>query len=273
MFEPTLKLALERKSVRTYDGTPLTEEEKRDLLAFSEAAENPWGIPLTWRYLDGAEHGLTCPVIAGTDLFIAAKLPRIPHAEEAFGYSFERMVLYAWSKGIGTVWLGGTMNRPAFEAAMDLGENEFMPCASALGHPAKKRRLKEIAQRAGIRADSRFNFETVFLDGDWETPLTPGAAGEIMPALESVRWAPSAANRQPWRVLRLGDGFYFYKMKPAKVVTIPGAGDLQKVDLGIAMCHFAGTLAAAGISAEFTTELPDIEPPVAAEYIAGYIVK
>lgn len=27
------------------------------------------------------------------------------------GYSFEKLVLFAWSLGIGTVWIGGTMKR------------------------------------------------------------------------------------------------------------------------------------------------------------------
>lgn len=48
------------------------------------------------------------------------------------------LVLYAQSIGIGTVWLGGTMNRSAFERAMEPGEDEIMPCASPLGYPARK---------------------------------------------------------------------------------------------------------------------------------------
>lgn len=47
-------------------------------------------------------------------------------------------MLYAQSLGIGTVWIGGTMDRAAFEATMELGENEVMPCVSPLGYPAKK---------------------------------------------------------------------------------------------------------------------------------------
>ncbi|MBD5544968.1 MAG: hypothetical protein HDR01_12235 [Lachnospiraceae bacterium] len=35
----------------------------------------------------------------------------MPHMEEAFGYSFERFVLYAQSIGIGTVCIGETAKR------------------------------------------------------------------------------------------------------------------------------------------------------------------
>ena len=45
-------------------------------------------------------------------------MKREPHGEEAFGYAFEQIVLYAESLGIGTTWIGGTMDRKAFEKAM-----------------------------------------------------------------------------------------------------------------------------------------------------------
>ncbi len=45
-------------------------------------------------------------------------------------------VLYAQSIGIGTTWLGGTMNRSAFEDAVELEADEIMPCASPLDMPA-----------------------------------------------------------------------------------------------------------------------------------------
>ena len=56
------------------------------------------------------------------------------------------LVLYAQSMGIGTVWLGGTMNRSAYEEAMELDGDEIMPCASALGYPAQKMSLRAIMQ-------------------------------------------------------------------------------------------------------------------------------
>lgn len=79
-----------------------------------------------------------CPVVNGADLYVGGKIKDVPNASAAFGFSFETFVLYAQSMGLGTVWLGGTMNRPAFEAAMELGEDEMMPCASPVGYIAKK---------------------------------------------------------------------------------------------------------------------------------------
>ena len=50
---------------------------------------------------------MKCPVVSGTELYVGAKVKRAPHFEEAYGYSFELLVLYAQSLGVGTVWVGG----------------------------------------------------------------------------------------------------------------------------------------------------------------------
>lgn len=88
----------------------VTEDRKKQL-SYLETITNPWDIPVTFVLLDPKQHGLSSPVIEGEDLYIAAKVPRVTQCEEAFGYSFEKMVLYAWSLGIGTTWIGGTMKR------------------------------------------------------------------------------------------------------------------------------------------------------------------
>ena len=119
-----------RRSVRTFDETPLTPEDAAAVLSFAEKLETPYDIPITWKLLDAKRQGLKSPVIVGTDTFIAGKMPRVPHAEEAFGYAFEKVVLFAESRRIGTTWIAGTMDRPAFERAMDLRDGEVMPCVS-----------------------------------------------------------------------------------------------------------------------------------------------
>ena len=118
-----------RRSVRTYDGRTLDENTKDQLLIFAKAVQNPFNISVELKFLDAKKDGLTCPVVSGTDLYVGGKVKNVPNSSVAFGYSFEAFVLYAQSLGLGTVWLGGTMNRAAFEKAMELSEDEMMPCA------------------------------------------------------------------------------------------------------------------------------------------------
>ena len=132
-----------RKSVRTFDSTPLSQKHIKDLEEYTKDIRNPFDIPVEFVLLDAKKHGLTSLVLTGENLYVAGKVAKKPYADVAFGYSFEKLVLYAWRLGIGTVLIGGTMKRDAFETAASLKDGEMMPCISPLGYPAKKRSIKE----------------------------------------------------------------------------------------------------------------------------------
>ena len=257
-----------RRSVRNFDGNPLKPEEIEDLLNFANGVTTPYEQPVQWYILDAKENPkLTTTVIRGTNTFIAGKLELKPHAEEAFGYAFEQVVLYAAEKGIGTTWIAGTMNRTEFERAVELKEGEFLPCISPLGYPAAKMSGRETLMRKGIKADSREPFEKLFFDGSFDTPLTEEKAGDLKEALEAVRWAPSAANKQPWRLVVTENAVHFYEV-PGGFVR--NGWDMQKIDIGIALCHFADVCGQLGRNVTFSTEDPDIAAPENTVYIASY---
>jgi hypothetical protein len=78
----------------------------------------------------------------------------------------------------------------------------------------------------------------LFFRDTFETTLAENDAGRYSKVLEMVRWAPSASNRQPWRIIldRSRRAFHFFLQRTAGYPS-PGA-DLQRLDMGIAMCHF-----------------------------------
>lgn len=260
----------QRRSVRTFDGNPLSADDIEKILEYARGVKNPYDIPITWEVLDAKAHGLNSPVIAGTDTFIAGKMERVPHAEEAFGYAFEKIVLFAQSIGVGTTWIAGTMNRAQFEQAMDLQDGEVMPCVSPLGYPAKKMSLRETMMRKGVKADVRIPFEELFFKGSFDTPLTAEQAGEDRLALELVRLAPSAVNKQPWRVVIDGDKAHFYEKKNRGYDN--SGWDLQKIDVGIALCHFEIGAQEQGRSVTLSVEDPGIAVPDGVSYIATYTI-
>ena len=262
-----LELIKSRKSVRTFDGKPIALEDKERLARYAEAVVNPFGIPVRVVLLDAKEHGLSSPVLSGETMYAAGKVRKVPNADVAFGYSFEKFVLYAWSLGIGTTWIGGTMKRELFERAAGLAEGEMMPCVSPLGYPAKKRSVRETMMRKGVRADTRLDMDKLFFDSVWGTPLSCSEGDGIYEPLEMVRWAPSAVNRQPWRIIVKDGSFHFYE-KRDKGYLSEKTGDLQKVDLGIALCHFVTGLEAQGKTAAVEIQNPGISVPEGVEYIA-----
>ena len=266
-----LKLIRERRSVRTFDGEPLREEDADRILAFAEKAENPYDLPIAWNLLNAKKDGLSSPVIVGTDAYIAGKMTRAPHAEEAFGYAFEKVVLFAGSLGVGTTWIAGTMDRQAFERAVRLGAGEVMPCVSPLGYAAKKMSLRETMMRKGIKADSRLDFGELFFRGSFDEPLSPENAGSLRSALEAVRLAPSAVNKQPWRVVLCDNKAHFY-LKHSRGRLSNGGWDVQKIDVGISLCHFELAAAQCGNRVLFEINDPGLAAGEDTEYMASFLV-
>jgi len=267
-MKPMIACIKERRSVRTFDGQP-SEQSLQQLLCFAETIDNPYGIPVSFKLMDAKEKGLSCPVVVGTDLYMGGKIKNVPNANIAFGYSFEAMVLYAQSLGIGTVWLGGTMNRSAYEAAMELAPDEIMPCASPIGTAAKRMSVRETLMRKGVKADERLPFAELFFDGSFEKPLSPDNAGIFSELLEMVRLAPSAVNKQPWRVIVKDHTAHFY-LKRSSSVKPTAKLDMQMIDMGIALCHFALTAKEAGVNAAFMLHDPLLVSDGTASYVASY---
>jgi len=266
----TLDIIRKRRSVRTFDDSLDVSADARKILNFAARVENPYDLPVTWKLLDAKKDGLSVPVIVGTDTYIAGKMRRAPHAEEAFGYTFEKVVLFAEELGVGTTWIAGTMDRGAFEKAMKLSDGEVMPCISPLGYPAKKMSVRESMMRRGIKADSRLGFEELFFEDSLDTPLTKEKAGKLADAFEAVRLAPSAVNKQPWRIVLCGDKAHFYE-KHSRGYGANG-WDIQKIDIGIALCHFEVAARASGLSVSADICDPGIKVPDGTEYAASFII-
>ncbi len=256
-----------RKSVRTFDGAPLRPEDREKLEQFMARLTNPFGIPVECVLLDASKEGLSSPVITGETLYVAGTVEKKHYADVAFGVSFEKLVLFAWSLGIGTTLIAGTMKREKFQQAARLREGWMMPCISPLGYPAKKRSLKESMMRKGVGADSRLPAEKLFFDGSFDTPLAGDKLSVLSGPLELVRWAPSAVNKQPWRLV-IGEGRAHFYEKKDKGYVGDATGDLQKIDVGIALCHFLLGLEARGKNPSVTAEDPGIPVPADTEYIA-----
>ncbi len=265
-----LELVKTRRSVRTFDGQKLDQSVVDELKAFAESIVNPYGVPVKFVFLDADEHKLSSPVLAGEKLYVSAVVEKKEHAEEAYGYAFEALLMHAHEMGLGTVWIGGTMPRDKFEAATGLSENEVMPCMSPLGKVAKRMSVKEALMRKGVKADVRYDFKDLFFQNNFQTPLTKGTAMEtgLADALECVRLAPSAVNKQPWRIV-IGDHVAHFYEKHDKGYITPDY-DLQKIDIGIAMYHFEKELQEEGRDPKCEINDPGISVPADTDYVVSY---
>jgi len=261
-----------RKSVRSFDGRELQRKDLDKLRMYASEIENPFGIPVEFVFLDAGMYGLSSPVLSGEKYFVCGKVAKKPYADVACGFAFEKLVLYAWSLGIGTTWIGGTMKRSAFEKAAGLKKDFMMPCISPLGYPSGKRSLQETVMRKAIGADSRMAADKLFFEGNFSTPLKGPEKEKTEDLIEMVRWAPSAVNKQPWRIL-YKDGLYHFYEKKDRGYQNESTGDLQKIDVGIALCHFVMGAEERGLKTEASISDPGVPTSSDMEYIVSVAMK
>lgn len=274
-FGFSVKEAVEKRySCRTYDNKPLSAELKNKLLSYAKALQNPYGPKIRVQLIEkesaaNAQKLGTYGVINGASTYLGVTVVDAPMALEAIGYDFERLVLYATSMGLGTCWLGGTFNRSAFTEAMEIREGELFPILSPIGFPATRKSLAEKIMRSAVKAGSRQPWKKLFYKDDFNTPLSQEKSGEYSFTLEMLRLAPSAVNGQPWRVVLEEDKVHFYK-KHSATSELSGL-DMQRIDMGIAMCHFDMAAKEQGMHGSFVMEEPDIKAPSDLHYTASWI--
>lgn len=254
------ELAKARKSIRTYSSKSIPSELMKELENKIAGSSDPFSIPVSFFILSKDQYDLRSPVLKGETFYLAGKVKKGPYAEEAYGYAMEELVLFLQANDLGTVWLGGTFGREAFEKAIHLEADAFMPCVTPFGYPAPKMSLRETLMRKGVKADTRLPADQLFFENDFSSPLTPDSRMEA--AFEAVRLAPSAVNKQPWRIVRQGNSYHFYLVRSLK----ESEPDMQKTDMGIALCHFVLALEEAGIKTEVNIKDPGISCPENTDY-------
>lgn len=208
-----------RKSVRTYNDKPLIEADRAALLLMMEVAGNPFGETVHVHIADkskGEKLGVS-GIVRGAQTFLGVSAPLTSLSPLAMGYQFESLLLGATAIGLGTVWLGGSFKRPPFARAMGVGADEWLAAISPVGYEAARKGSAEKIMRNVMKADERELWRDIFTEDGFQVQLTEESAGEYAVPLEMLRWAPSAANGQPWRVVKKDNVFYFYETHKASL--------------------------------------------------------
>lgn len=239
-----------RFSCRTYIEKPIEAKMHRQLeRCLAGNTQGPLGTRVRFRLIaaKGAQHDAlkdlgTYGFIRGATGFIVGAVPDGGYNLEDYGYLMERNILFATGMDLGTCWLGGSFTKSTFADSISAGENEVVPAVAAIGYPAKRKRIFEKALRWGAGSDNRKPARELFFQNDFETPVT--AVHNGLEPLAMVRMAPSASNRQPWRVVVDANRqhFHFYLQRTKRYYTrnrlLFNMADMQRIDMGIAMCHF-----------------------------------
>ncbi|TCQ03687.1 putative nitroreductase [Serpentinicella alkaliphila] len=264
-----------RTSTRTYDQRPLESSIKREILDYLNSTTGPFGAKVKF-YLVNIEDSSnkklgTYGVIKSAKNFIAAVTEKKePRSLEQLGYVLEKGILYATSLGLGTCWLAGTFKRQEFINTIELKEEEELPVITPIGYPRDKRSVVDSFMRFAAGSNNRKDFKELFFEGSWNNEVNQKDKKYIQ-ALEMLRLAPSASNKQPWRVLVDNEKFHFYLARNKGYGE--GLGyDVQKIDIGIAMCHFELTMQELGFKGKWKEDNPKKDKE-SCEYIISFIIE
>ncbi len=170
-----------------------------------------------------------------------------PNALANIGYLAEQLDLKLASLDIGALWFG--LNK------------KKMPDHDGLKYVIMIA-IGKVPEKA-FRKDM-FKAKRKEMNEIWEGPLLEGVS-------EIIRFAPSACNSQPWKVIRKGNRLDVYRYRSDKKIGVMPQDGLvvyNHIDIGIFLCFLELCLAHQGIS--FHRTLFDDDRDETMNLVAGY---
>ena len=281
---PVTEFIRQRFSCRTFRRGPIETEKREKLKAFVDALPpGPFGARPRFDLVAATKtdsrslRGLgTYGFIRNPSAFVIGAMPPSVFDLETYGYLMETIILHATGLGLGTCWLGGTFTKSGFAKKIVLGPAEKIPAVVAVGEflNPDQQRMGIVSRTAG--ADRRLPWSQLFFNFVLGTPLLDNEAAEYATVLEMVRLGPSASNKQPWRIINHNEFWRFYLRRTPgyyddPVKRILDLCDLQRLDMGIAMCHFELTARELGLNGRWVVEDElNKYPDVLTEYIVSW---
>ena len=282
---PIIEIIRQRFSCRRFHERPIDATKQQDLQAFIDSLPTgPFGARPRFRLVAATEadraslRGLgTYGFIRGATGFIIGAVEPAGKYLEDYGYLMEAIILHATRLRLGTCWLGGTFTKSGFARKIDLGASETIPAVAAIGEFIVLQQARQGLVSGVADASRRLPWESLFSDLQSGTPLDRATAGAYAMPLSMVRIAPSASNKQPWRVVKDGQCWHFnlqrspgYRRDPLKILL--DLCDLQRLDMGIALCHFELTAREMGLTGHWAVvdSLSLVSGPQT-EYIASWV--
>ena len=283
--KPSSEIIKQRYSCRSYQGIPLEEATLKELELFINSnTKRPFNTDIRFKLVSAAEgdsHALrglgTYGFIKNPAGFVVGAMKKSANDCLDFGYLMEKNVLFLTELGLGSCWLGASFKKSRFAERFGLESDEEIPAIVTFGYISDKKTYRDSVMHLAAGSAKRKTNSEMFFNRNG-LPLSEHESGKYVKALEMVRLAPSAANFQPWKMIKEENGsdtYHLYlkrSMGYASVNKIIDRADLQKIDMGIAMCHFELGAREAGLNGGWKI-LDKVARPrnVKFEYIATWM--
>lgn len=209
-----LKCAIyERKSVRSFENTPVSDEIISKIKDFASGIKPLYpDIKTAFEIVDKKYVKTVCPWV--TPQVISIYSQKKDGCYENVGFVFQQLELYINSLGLGACWLGLGKTDGKINSNFEKEGLEFV-ITMAFGYP------KGEAKRKTIQEFKRLCLSEISDVSDER--------------LNAARVAPSSVNSQPWYFVHDGDVIHTFCKRKALVNTVPLYMNL--IDIGIALSH------------------------------------
>jgi nitroreductase len=172
LMDAIIDVIKKRYSVRNYSSRPIEKDKAEQLEAYlKNNAQGPLGSRVRFELIDAMDYEPaelkkfgTYGFITGSRVYIAGVVKSNITAMEDFGYCMEKNVLFATGLGLGTCWLGGSLNRSTFSQKMNISEDEVLPAVTPVGYAEERKTLRDRYIRIAVGAKSRKKPAELFFD-------------------------------------------------------------------------------------------------------------
>ena len=283
--KPITELIRQRFSCRRHPAQPIAAQTQQQLQEFMEILHTgPFGSHTRLVLIAASEADRQSLKGVGTYGFIKNPQGYIVGAMgpgeknlEDFGYLMEFAILFATDLGLGTCWLGGSFTKSGFAKKIAVTAAESVPAVTSVGYVADNSKAEYwIRRRAG--GAMRLQAEQLFFDGQFGNPLKSSELGPYATLLDMVRWGPSASNKQPWRIVKQDNVWHFYLQRTPGYGSagwlgrLIGVADVQRIDMGIAMCHFELSAMELELRGRWIVAEPELaKPDKHSEYTVSWV--
>lgn len=150
-----------------------------------------------------------------------------PNVQEEVGYLGEGVILEATSLNLATCWVGGFFRPRVVASLVGIARNERVLAVTPIGYAVTNLSMEERLM-SGFGRNHRRRPLSRIAGGLGQTDWSDW----VKAALEAARMAPSAVNRQPWKIW----------VEPDCLIVsinrrIPDFSVSKRLDCGIAMLH------------------------------------
>lgn len=232
MNEKLVEAIKSRKSVRQYKDIPLTDDEMakiKEYLSDSNNFKAPFGSKIRIELKDDLK---TMPVKKAPKYAVLVT-PINQNGLIDGGYVFEKFIIYLESIGLNTCQIG-MFKREEVILDEKAEKGQMILLCTPIGHGTEKASFKEKAIKAIIGSKRRKELDEMFFENNKMDAVTDE---NKRAKLDLVRWAPSALNFQPWRIIFDGEKAHFY-IGAKEHARIHGGLNIHTLDVGISLYHY-----------------------------------